>query len=302
MAIRKAIVFPALEAPDWPQHETVLSRPLFTGIEAEGRVSPQVPWVSFARGRGNAVEYLEARDLTSSLDAIEAEALTTLHTWARVWKRSEFAAWGEKIPMLQSKLAGATAVSILDRDFMLEAARTLGATSLCVAIPTVESIMAIALDHPLETLARFAGLAARAHAEAEFGRLTPALFTVTDGRISGLVDIPEEMLQGAELPQVRGFILTSEAGRKTQGLTVLADGMASLESALQQALSQVIEQKLWTAEYEPVVLIGVVRAFLPNLTEDKLARLRPRLVRFMKTHPIQSPTGRPYEIDLTLED
>ena len=37
-----------------------------------------------------------------------------------------------------------------------------------------------------------------------------------------------------------------------------------------------IEQKLWTAEYEPVVLIGVVRAFMPNLTEDKLARLRPR--------------------------
>ena len=52
--------------------------------------------------------------------------------------------------------------------------------------------------------------------------------------ISGMVDwIPEEMLERHALPQVRGFILTSDAGRKTQGLTVLAEGMASLESALQ---------------------------------------------------------------------
>ena len=96
MATRKAIVYPALEAPDWPQHETVLSRPLFTGVEAGSRASAQVPWVSFVRGGGNAVEYVEARDPTSSLDAIEAEALATLRTWARVWKRSEFAAWGRR--------------------------------------------------------------------------------------------------------------------------------------------------------------------------------------------------------------
>ena len=304
MAIRKTVVVPVLHAPDWPDHGTVLSRLLFTGVEAGGRVSAQVPWVSFVRFRGNTAEPLEARDLTSSLETIEAEALAVLRTWTRAWRSSEFEVSGRKIPMLTCVYPGQAAEKILDRDFMLEAARTLGVTSLCVAIPKTESIMAIALDHPVEALARFAGVAARAHAGAEFSALTPALFTVTDGRISGMVDwIPEDIREELELPQVRGFILTSEeTGRKTQGLTVLADRMTSLESALQQALSQVIEQKLWTAEYEPTVLIGVVRAFMPNLTEDKLARLKPRLVRFMKTHPIQSPTGRPYDIDLTLED
>jgi hypothetical protein len=304
MAIRNIIVVPVLKAPDWPDHGTVLSRPLFTGVEAGGRVSTQVPWVSFVRFRGNTAEPVETCDLTNSLEAIEAEALANIRTWARVWKRSEFEVSGRKIPMLTCVFPGQAAEKILDRDFMLEAAATLGVTSLCVAIPKTESIMAIALDNPLEALARFAGVAARAHAGAEFSALTPALFTVTDGRLSAMVDwIPEDVREDQELPQVRGFILTSEeTGRKTQGLTVMADRMTALESALQQALSQVIEQKLWTPEYEPMVLIGVVRAFMPNLTEDKLARLKARLVRFMKTHPIQSPTGRPYEIDLTLED
>ncbi|HEY2944335.1 MAG TPA: hypothetical protein VGN09_18015 [Vicinamibacteria bacterium] len=294
---------PVLRPPEWTGRGTIPSRLLFAGVEAGGRVSTQAPWVCFGRlGGGRHLTLLDAQVSASALDAIETEALANLSTLPFAWEHGEFEVSGRKVEMLACLDSPFAAERILDRGVLIAAAETLGARSLSVGIPREGTILVIALESPLEAQGRFAAVVAQHHAEAGGLGLTPAVFAVIDGRISGMADWVPEEARNDSLPQVRGFILTSDkTGRKTQGLTVLAEDMPSLEEALRQALSKVIEEKLFRAEYEPTVLIGIVRAVMPDVTEQGVARLKRRLVRFMKMHPIQSPTG-PYDIDLALED
>jgi len=255
------------------------------------------------RGRGfQPLGTLDAQEPGGTLEAIEQEALANLARFELGWARGEFDVSGEKVEMLACLDAPNADVKILDRAFLMAAADTLEVKSLCVAIPRVGAILTINMESPLKAQRRFAGMVAKQHARAGDMGLTPAVFCVRAGEIVGMAEwIPGP--EGQDVAHVRAFILTNEqTGRKTQGLNVVAPDVESLAGVLEQALSKVIEEKLCRLEYEPTVLVGVVRATAPDMTGQRAARLRGRLLRFMRRHPIQSPTGRPYEIELTLEE
>ena len=148
-------------------------------------------------------EFLGKDELTEgrSPGELESEAIRNLRERPASWQDLELDLGGFRRLKMLVATDDFTAERILDPAFLLEAQGALNASGLLVAVPRRGFLAVTALDTNVERVHTFGAVAATQFQGGESAPVTPALFTVRNGQITGAVDVvaravvpPEQMV------------------------------------------------------------------------------------------------------------
>ena len=190
-------LLPWLKEPAWMGRESVVARPLWR------ESSPYVPWVALGYDHSSSFEFLSKDELPEgrSPGELESEAIRNLRERPASWQDLELDLGGFRRLKMLVATDDFTAERILDPAFLLEAQGALTASGLLVAIPRRGFLAGTALDSNVERVHTFGAVAATQFQGGESAPVTPALFTVRNGQITGAVDVvaravvpPEQMV------------------------------------------------------------------------------------------------------------
>jgi uncharacterized protein YtpQ (UPF0354 family) len=189
-------LLPCLKEPAWAGRDSVVARPLWR------ESSPYVPWVALGYDRSQTFEFLNKDQLPQgrSPGELESEAIHNLRQREASWQDLELDLGGFRRLKMLVATDDFTAERILDPAFLLEAQGALDASGLLVAVPRRGFLAVTALDTNVERVHTFGAVAATQFQGGESAPITPALFTVRNGQITGAVDVvaravvpPEQM-------------------------------------------------------------------------------------------------------------
>jgi hypothetical protein len=180
-----APLLPFLLEPAWRGKDGVVARPLWR------EPSAYVPWLALGYELQPSFQLL-SRDRAPegrSPSELESEALANLRQRPASWQELELDLGGFRQLRMLVASDDFTAERILDPTFLLEAQRGLDASGLLVGIPRRGFLVVTALDTNVERVHTFGAVAATQFQSGESAAVSPALFTVKNGQIVGVVDV-----------------------------------------------------------------------------------------------------------------
>ena len=190
-------LLPWLKEPAWLGRDRAVARPLWR------ESSPYVPWVALGYDHSSSFEFLSKDQLPEGRTPgeLESEAIRNLRERPASWQDLELDLGGFRRLKMLVATDDFTAERILDPAFLLEAQGALNASGLLVAVPRRGFLAVTALDTNVERVHTFGAVAATQFQGGESAPVTPALFTVRNGQITGAVDVvaravvpPEQMV------------------------------------------------------------------------------------------------------------
>jgi uncharacterized protein YtpQ (UPF0354 family) len=190
-------LLPWLKEPAWTGRDGVVARPLWR------ESSPYVPWVALGYDHSSSFKFLSKDQLPEGRTPgeLESDAIRNLRERPASWQDLELDLGGFRRLKMLVATDDFTAERILDPAFLLEAQGALNAAGLLVAVPRRGFLAVTALDTNVERVHTFGAVAATQFQGGESAPVTPALFTVRNGQITGAVDVvaravvpPEQMV------------------------------------------------------------------------------------------------------------
>ncbi len=188
-------IVPRLKPADWDGRDTTLCRPLDRSSNPV-----DVPLVVFGYDKGSTISFPEPaawHEAGLKPDQVERTALEFLKGLAPQWKEDEIQGERTICRMLQHT-GDYAAEQILNRSFLRQADKLLGGSRLAVCAPTTSCLLAARISRTAGNIDDPIGLfvirCLITYAEGRGHRISPRIFQVERGGITGWMEIPREMV------------------------------------------------------------------------------------------------------------
>jgi hypothetical protein len=219
------------------------------------------------------MELMDVHDAPGPLSEIEAEALKNLERQERrLWELADFplASGTARIAVCADEPLAAE--RILDVEFLRKAGEALGDhRALTVAAPRRGVLLALPLQGPLEAGARFATAVVAAWRSGETEPLSPAIFVVTDGRITGFQEADLEVSEDEDPGFfVDGFVTTEAGGAKRVTITAGGANVDALLSALEERLRWDVDTHARDPAFTGTIRIVIAEEVTPPTAREAM--------------------------------
>jgi len=189
---RGPALLPVLLTSDQARDDELAHRPLFEGAPEDA------PVVGLAEdGEPLSVDRLD--ELGADIDEAVDDALEELTASGDAeWAEQDVPVkGGGTLKILVREGDGAESEDLLVPDVLLEAAESLDAKALAVAVPVRGVLLATDADQKWQLVAAFATAARMQHAAGEDDALWPGVLRVEDGHVTGVIALRTASLDAA---------------------------------------------------------------------------------------------------------